>query len=250
MTSKEITFVIGTPRSGSTAVYGTLQWSGYRDHSVAEPSNPSMILPTNLSEDADRLKLFTHQNLRKEIASAPRSNGADWFVKLLTKNEIKLTKMVPTQWTWVKMEDVKTLVQNKDVGRVVFTYREDIFYQCISYCISVKLKFFHGDKDHIRNSEIGALDEDKFRELYKLLKDNTRTFKELSTNPKCKLYKYEDLYTINDSQNKHWQDLFDYVGLEWNPLILTRLNQTRYNGPETYAKVDNLDELLEISKTL
>jgi len=237
-----INIVIGTPRSGSTQMGQAVSLFG-RLALLNEPSNvtmPSQIEAGHLDADGE------HLEVRNKII-ANEGKGVNWYVDLLVDSGIEVAKLVPFKdrifTTWVAIEDAPDLISHPLVDRVVLTHRENLFKQNISFCISYKLDFFHGDKNTIRESKIGTIDPDVFRWYLRVLDNHSSQIKLLSKNKKCKLCKYEDFYSINGEQEQHWKGLFAFLGHDYDVNTMEIVNRKRYNGPDTYSKIDNIQEL-------
>jgi hypothetical protein len=244
-----INIVIGTPRSGSTQMSHAVSLFG-KLALLNEPSN--VIMPSQIEDgylDAD----FERLEVRNKII-ANEGRGVNWYVDLLIDSGIEVAKLVPlkhhTSTTWVSIEDISDLISHPLVDRVVLTHRENIFKQNVSYCISRKLNFFHGDKNTIRKTKIGAIDPDVFRWYLRVLDNHSSQIKLLSKNKKCKLCKYEDFYSINGEQEQHWKGLFAFLGHDYDVNTMKIVNRKRYNGPDTYSKIDNMQELRGIFKEM
>ena len=159
-------------------------------------------------------------------------------------------------WAANGLAQIKELIEHKKVRKILLLYRKDLFRQALSNCISLKLWKWHDpDRDFIRKSTIGELNEKHFKSMLWKLDCYNKFVKSLPNNGKYKLCKYEDFYEKRGRET-YWEDMLmflippeertkDRVGRH----IKRATNNyagAKYNGPETYAKIKNLDNLKNI----
>jgi len=166
-------------------------------------------------------------------------------------------------WVTNAIAQIKELIEHKKVEKILLLYRKDLFKQALSFCISCKLNVWHDpDCDFVRKSAIGELNEGLFKGMLWKLDCYNKFIKSLPNNDKYKLCMYENFYE-RKGQEAYWEDMFKFLNYEYggpedrmsllgSPLPVMSRSQNvfsktdKYNGPETYAKIKNLDNLKNI----
>ena len=239
--------IAGMPRSGTTEMLRVVSQFGDFTN-ISEPSNWLMSTDEFWGKDiADRL------DLRKKIQD--QVDTVDLFVHLLTQADIKVIKVIAcansdrlscgTLGEEYKNKYIE-LIEHEGVDKVILMYRKDVLRQALSYCISMKLGVWQGDANIVRDSVIGSLDAELFRHAIESMDNNNKYIETLSDKKNCKLCEYDDFYNKYSRQEFHWRGVAEFLGHEYNKETVVDVNSKRYNGPETYCKIENLQELKEI----
>ena len=231
-------------------------------------SQLSILRNTDHKETRQELLKTYHANFNNDDF-----NSIDCIINTLVRNNIKIAKIIElagfydrrstTMWQHT-FRDIKELIEHKKVKKILLLYRENLFKQALSYCISQKLQFFHGDHNFIRNSIIGKLNEEEFRIILRQFDCYNKFIKSLPNSNKYKLCKYENFFEIKGRLEIHWKDLFKFLGYKYDGTMVDHLKNLKknlnpisdsgdflsidrkYNGPETYAKIKNLENLKSI----
>jgi hypothetical protein len=260
--SRKIITVVGTPRCGSTSVYFTLKRSSGGMYGLSEPCN---------------FRLFPYRGPDAQKICRPLM-GPKWEVNsllnYLTSCDVEMAKLMVGQhhdssdlWSW----DLRDLVRSKVVSKVVLMYRENLLKQALSMCIATNTQFWHGspkEQEKAYAKGVGRIDLVQFTGCLNALRsvnDVILSAIQVAENP-SNLYivKYEDFFeTPLEEQSEHWEKLHEFVGFNYSPEILdcdvapdmplapsesharraASPNSVRYNGPSTYATINNLPEV-------
>ena len=230
------------------------QLGGFRN--ISEPSNWLMSTDEFWTHKAIDGTIPEHIQgglaLRKKIQE--QVDTVDLFIDLLTQEGIKVIKIIACANSKLNCgnldEEYKTkyteLIEHEGVDKLILMYRKDILRQALSYCISMKLGVWHGHENIIRNSVIGKLDEELFRHAIGYMKNHNKYVETLSDKKNCKLCEYDDFYNKYSRQEFYWRGVAEFLGHEYNKETVADVNSKRYNGPETYSKIENLQELKDI----
>ena len=209
--------VFGTPRSGTTAISNYLE--GYN-----EPFNKWMLD-------------FDDTPFRRRILNLPLDQALERL-----KGKYRVIKEVSVIFDHTSP---LPLIHHPLIDKHLFCVRANIFNQALSLCISIKLKKWHGDKDFVRNSSIGEIDEDLFRYQLDYLKKTNNRIKEICKQVKGKLCVFEDLFESQDSR-KYWHSLSLYTKILFSEEKFAQVNSVRYNDDRTRSSIDNFERLKKI----
>ena len=211
--------------------------------------------------------LFIVSSTEKKLNSATSDSGIDhdplgskarWWhqgiqfrVERYNKLRDKHIKLeTPEFWSINGIAQTEELIAHKKIKKILLPYRKNVFKQALSFCISRKLQEWHGDCDFVRNSIVGKLDEEMFKAMLLRFYNHNKFVESLPNSNKYKLCKYEDFFEIKSKQETSWKNMFKFLDCEYTPdisaYIARYLGHKKYNGPETYSKIENLENLKNI----
>ena len=211
-------FIIGNPRSGTTAL------AEFVGNIYIEPNSEAMLK-------------FDPSKLRHKILE----DGYDRTISNL--NGFRGFKETTSS---INKCQIEYFIESEEIDKVLIIVRNDLFASALSSSISTQIGTWHGHKDFVRERQLSRIDGNLFRSYLAHMWTNNACLLSFTKKKKVKVCCYEDLFTICDRQKRYWGEICEFLGMDFPEERWANVNSKRYNGVDTHTSVPNISELRKI----